>query len=67
MLSPKATNCVRLICCERCTTTLKVQDAARWRESVAVHRTAVVPIGNADPLDGAQFTMTPLPVATGLP
>jgi hypothetical protein len=58
MLSPKATNLVRLILAGAWTTTAKLQVSARWRLSVAVQDTAVVPMPNWAPLAGAQLVAT---------
>ena len=58
MLSPNATNFVRLILAGAWTVTAKLQLSTRWRLSVAVHETAVVPMPNWVPLPGVQVVVT---------
>jgi hypothetical protein len=69
MLSPNATNRVRLIRGGCWTTTLKVHESVRCLPSVAVQRTAVVPTGNIDPDIGVQLIETAgaPPLTIGVP
>jgi hypothetical protein len=63
MLSPNARNRVADSRGGVVTVTANVHDEARARESVTVHVTVLVPIGNFDPLGGVQVG----PVSGGVP
>jgi hypothetical protein len=54
MLSPYARNLVTTSFGGAVTVTVNVHVSVRFTESVATHATAVVPIGNVDPLPGVQ-------------
>jgi len=58
MLSPNATNLVRLIFGGAVTVTVNVHDAVRCRASVARHVIVELPTGNIPPLAGVQLTAT---------
>jgi hypothetical protein len=58
MLSPNATNRVRLMVGGATTVTSNVQAPVRCRASVAVQVTVVAPIGKTDRLAGVQDTLT---------
>src|SRR3954468_6276471 len=58
MLSPNATKLVSVRRGACWTTMLNVQRSVRWRESVAVHVTGVVPTGNGVLVAGVQLSVT---------
>src|SRR6186997_1866272 len=66
MLSPNARKRVFDSCASFETVTLNEHSPLRFRESVAVHFTSVVPIGNISPDEGEHSTLTePWPSFTG--
>jgi hypothetical protein len=58
MLSPNAMNRVSVSSGVRFTVTANEHDAVRFKPSVAVHSTDVVPSGNVEPDAGVQDTLT---------
>ena len=66
MLSPNARKRVFDNCASLDTVTGNSHEAVRFKESVAVHFTSVMPIGKVSPEDGEHVTLTePWPPVTG--